>query len=95
MLRASSPTLVILRSLYPRADLEAAGEGFAATCSDEEAKELVKSFLDTVTKIIEMIPSRCNKTCSLSYVHDIVYKQLSVMSFVLQLLQCKFPCYSC
>jgi hypothetical protein len=57
MLKASSLTLGILKSLYPRADLDAAGEGFAATCSDEEANELVKGFLDTATKIIEMIPS--------------------------------------
>jgi hypothetical protein len=57
MLKDSSLTLTILKSLYPRADLEAAGEGFAATFSDEEVKKLVKSFQDTATKIIEMIPS--------------------------------------
>jgi hypothetical protein len=58
MLKASSLALTILKSLYPRADLEAAGEGFAATsCSDEEAKDLVKNFLGTATKIVEMIAS--------------------------------------
>jgi hypothetical protein len=56
MLRAPSLTLGILKSLYPRADLGATGEGFAATCIEEEANTLVKSFLETVTRIIEMIP---------------------------------------
>jgi hypothetical protein len=37
-----SLTLGILKSLYPRADLDAAGEGFVATCSDEEALKIVE-----------------------------------------------------
>jgi hypothetical protein len=57
MLKACNLTLAILKSLYPRVDLEAAGEEFAVICSDEEAKDLVKNFLDTATKIVEMIPS--------------------------------------
>jgi hypothetical protein len=32
-----SLTLGIMKSLYPRADLDAAGEGFTVTCSNEEA----------------------------------------------------------
>jgi hypothetical protein len=40
----------------PRADLVAAGEGFAATCIREEAEALVVSFLDMADKIVEMIP---------------------------------------
>jgi hypothetical protein len=35
-------TLGILNSLYPRADLDAAGEGFATTCIDKDALKLVE-----------------------------------------------------
>jgi hypothetical protein len=56
MLKASSLTLAILKSLYPRADLVATSEGFATTCTREEADALVASFLDTVDKIVEMFP---------------------------------------
>jgi hypothetical protein len=80
MLKASSLTLAILKSLYPRADLEAAGEGFATTSSDEEGKALVISFLDSRQDC------RNDPTCplvtehtTLYFVHDIVYKQLSAM----------------
>jgi hypothetical protein len=31
-----------LKSLYPRANLDAAGEGFAVTCTEEEATKLVE-----------------------------------------------------
>jgi hypothetical protein len=37
-----SLTLGTLKSLYARADLDAAGEGFAVTCGDEKALKLVK-----------------------------------------------------
>jgi hypothetical protein len=39
--KASSLTLGILKSLYPKVDLDAAGEGFMATCSKGEATNLV------------------------------------------------------
>jgi hypothetical protein len=55
MRKASSLTLIILKSLYPRSDLDAAGEGFAASCSGEEANDLMQSFVETVTWVIEMI----------------------------------------
>jgi hypothetical protein len=42
MRQSVSLTLRILKSLYPRAELDAAGEGFAMTCSDEEALKLVE-----------------------------------------------------
>jgi hypothetical protein len=42
MRQSTSLTLGILKSLYPRAHLDAVGEGFAATCSDEEALKLVE-----------------------------------------------------
>jgi hypothetical protein len=56
MLRASSLTLRILKSLYPKVDLGVVGEAFATNCTKEEANELVRSFFETVTCIIEMIP---------------------------------------
>jgi hypothetical protein len=37
-----SVTLGTLKSLYARADLDAAGEGFTVTCGDEEALNLVE-----------------------------------------------------
>jgi hypothetical protein len=37
MKKSASLTLGILKSLNPQADLDAAGEGFAVTCSNEEA----------------------------------------------------------
>jgi hypothetical protein len=46
----------ILKSLYPKADLGAASEGFAMTCTEEEANELVRGFHKMTTLIIEMIP---------------------------------------
>jgi hypothetical protein len=45
----------ILKSLYPRADLDVAGEGFAATCSDEEALKLVKDSAKAVRQVVDML----------------------------------------
>jgi hypothetical protein len=56
MRKASSLTLRILKSLYPRADLGAVGEGFAVTCTKEEANKLVKDSTTMVTRVIEMLP---------------------------------------
>jgi hypothetical protein len=42
MRQSTSLTLCIMKSLYPRADLDTAGEGFVVTCSDEEAMKLVE-----------------------------------------------------
>jgi hypothetical protein len=50
-----SLTLSILRSLYPRADLDAVGEGFAATCSDEEALKLIDDSAVMVGHIMDML----------------------------------------
>jgi hypothetical protein len=55
MQKASSLPLGMLKSLYPKADLGVAGEGFAATCTEAEATALVKSFLETATRIVDMI----------------------------------------
>jgi hypothetical protein len=53
---ALSLTLGILKSLYPKVDLGAAGEGFAATCSESEVADLVQSLLEMATRVVEMIP---------------------------------------
>jgi hypothetical protein len=42
MRQSVSLTLRILKSLYPGADLDAAGEGFTMTCSNEEDLKLVE-----------------------------------------------------
>jgi hypothetical protein len=41
MRKASSQILGILKSLYPEADLDMAGEGFTASCTEEAANKLV------------------------------------------------------
>jgi hypothetical protein len=50
-----SLTLGILMSLYPRADLDAPGEGFAATCSDEEDSKLIEDSVVAVGHIKDML----------------------------------------
>jgi hypothetical protein len=47
MRKVSSLTLRILKSLYPKADLDTIGKGFAATCLEEETADLVQRFLET------------------------------------------------
>jgi hypothetical protein len=55
MKNAWSLTVGILKSLYLKANLDEVGEGFVATCSEEEAVDLVQSFIETMTQVIEMI----------------------------------------
>ena len=55
MLRASSLTPGILKSLYPRANLDVAGEGFAKDYKSAQASQLVKDSVTAATEIIEMI----------------------------------------
>jgi hypothetical protein len=50
-----SLTLKILKSLYPRADLDAACEGFMVTCSDEEATKLVEDSIVMTGHVIDML----------------------------------------
>jgi hypothetical protein len=50
-----SLTLGILKSLYPWADLDAAGEGFTVTCTDEEALKLVKDSAVIARQVIDML----------------------------------------
>jgi hypothetical protein len=56
MRKASSLTLGILTSLYPQADLDAVGEGFVASGAEEDVGDLVQSFIETTTQVIEMTP---------------------------------------
>jgi hypothetical protein len=51
----SSPTFRILMSLYRRVDLDAAGEGFAVTYSDEEALKLIEDSAVMVEHVIGML----------------------------------------
>jgi hypothetical protein len=55
MKQSMSLTFGILMSLYPRADLDAAGEGFAATCSNEEALKLIEDSTVMVGHIMDML----------------------------------------
>jgi hypothetical protein len=55
MKQLASLTLGILKSLYPRADLDAVGKGFATTCSYEEALKLVDDSAVTVGHIVDML----------------------------------------
>jgi hypothetical protein len=55
MRQSASLTLEILRSLYPRADLDMASEGFTMTCNDEEALKLVEDSTVTAGQVIDII----------------------------------------
>jgi hypothetical protein len=43
-------------SLYSRVDLDAAGEGFAASCTDEEASKIIEDSAMTAEHIVKMLP---------------------------------------
>jgi hypothetical protein len=56
MRKASILTLGFLKSLYPQANLDVAGEGFIVTCSEDEANKLVDDSTVMATRVIEMLP---------------------------------------
>ena len=56
MKQSASLTLGILTSLYTRANLDTTGEGFAVTCSDEEALKLIEDSAVMAGHIIDMLP---------------------------------------
>jgi hypothetical protein len=56
MRKASSLTLRILKSLYPKVELDIAGEGFVATYMEEEDSDLIQSFIETGSQVIVTIP---------------------------------------
>jgi hypothetical protein len=45
-----------MKSLYPRADLDVVGEGFAMTCNDEEALKLIEDSAVMAGHIVDMLP---------------------------------------
>jgi hypothetical protein len=55
MRHSTSLTLGILNSLYPRADLDVVGEGFAVTCNDEEALKLIEDSAVTAGQVVDML----------------------------------------
>jgi hypothetical protein len=55
MKQAVSLTLSILKSLYPRADLDVAGDGFVMTYTGEESLKLMKDSAFTADRIIDMV----------------------------------------
>jgi hypothetical protein len=56
MRKMSSLTLGILKSLYPWTDMDMVGEGFMATYTEEEANQHVEDSIETVPRVIEMLP---------------------------------------
>jgi hypothetical protein len=50
-----SLTLGILKSLYPRADLDAAGQGFVVTCGDHKALKLVEDSTKAAEQGVDML----------------------------------------
>jgi hypothetical protein len=55
MRQSMSVTLRILKCLYPQADLDVAGEGFVATCRDEEALKLIEDSAVTAGQVVDML----------------------------------------
>jgi hypothetical protein len=55
MLMASSLTLGVLKSLYPHANLDVAGEGFAKDCDQAQAAQLIGDSLQAAAQIFDMI----------------------------------------
>jgi hypothetical protein len=55
MKQSASLTLVMQKSLYPRADLDATSEGFVATCTDEGVFKLIEDSTMMAEHIIEML----------------------------------------
>jgi hypothetical protein len=56
MKQVESLTLGILKSLYPRADLDAVGDGFAVTCISEENLKLMEDSALIADRIVDMVP---------------------------------------
>jgi hypothetical protein len=55
MRQVSILTLGILKSLYPQVGLDAVGEGFTVTCSNEETLKLVEDSAMTARQVIDML----------------------------------------
>ena len=55
MARAGALALGITKSLYPKIDLEGVSEGFATTCKDEEAIQLVEDARPYTKEVVKDI----------------------------------------
>jgi hypothetical protein len=55
MRQLPSVTLGILKSQYPQANLDTAGEGFAVTCTNEEALKLAKDSVVIARQVVDML----------------------------------------
>jgi hypothetical protein len=55
MRQSPSVTLAILKSQYPQANLDTAGEGFVMTCTNEEALKLAKDSAVIARQVIDML----------------------------------------
>jgi hypothetical protein len=55
MKQSVSLTLGILKSLYPRANMDATGEGFTVTYTDEKASKLMEDSTVMIDRIVEML----------------------------------------
>jgi hypothetical protein len=55
MKQSTRLTLGILKTLNPKADLDAAGEGFAMACTNEDARKLMEYPTLTAGRILEML----------------------------------------
>jgi hypothetical protein len=55
MRQSASLTLRILKSVYPRANLDVVGKGFMVTCSDKEALKLIEDSAVTTRHIVGML----------------------------------------
>jgi hypothetical protein len=55
MKQSAGLTLRILKSLYPQANLDRADEGFAMTCSNEEALKLIEDSAMTAGQVLDML----------------------------------------
>jgi hypothetical protein len=53
--QSASLPLGIMKSIYPRATLDAVGVGFAVTCNDEEVLKLVEDPAKTAGQIVDML----------------------------------------
>jgi hypothetical protein len=91
MRKASTLTLGILKSLYPKVDIDPAGEGFATTCSKEEATDLVQSFLETATQVIEMILT-CHRFSVGCAAHGIIVNNCMYPQIMIFFIN-SFPCF--
>jgi hypothetical protein len=56
MRKVATLTLEIMKSLYPRANMDVANEGFTTTCTKDEANKLVEDSVVTADQIVEELP---------------------------------------